>query len=106
MRRFIIALMAFILCGWGQVSLAQTGIVDNEQYNSYELRLSIDNLLQGMTSDIFEEAYYSKLKQSDYKATQTIIISRKVREVRTRTRKTKSGASLSRRLTSPSNQEY
>jgi len=91
MRRLLISLLTLILCGWGQGAMAQTGIADMEQYNSYELRGYIDNLLQGISSDVFTDVYYSRLKQSDYKGTLSIISSSKVREVRTRSKKAGSG---------------
>ena len=51
---------------------AQTGIAGNEQYNSYEQCIYIDNLIQELTSDIFVSTYYSKLKISDFKISKII----------------------------------
>ena len=70
---------------------AQTGIVGNEQYNSYEQCIYIDNLTQELTSDIFVSTYYSKLKTSDYKTSQIIDTVRKKKEVHLLTEKAKDG---------------
>lgn len=51
---------------------AQIGIAGNEQYNSYEQCIYIDNLAQKLTPDIFVSLYYSKLKTSDFKTSQVI----------------------------------
>ena len=70
---------------------AQTGIAGNEQYNSYEQCIYIDNLIQELTSDIFVSTYYSKLKISDFKISQIIDTTRKKREVYIHTKKAKDG---------------
>jgi len=70
---------------------AQTGIAGNEQYNSYEKCIYIDNLAQKLTPDIFVSTYYSKLKTSDSKASQVIDTTRKKREVYIRTKKARNG---------------
>ena len=70
---------------------AQTGIAGNEQYNSYEQCIYIDNLNQKLTSDIFVSTYYSKLKTSDFKTSQIIDTIHKKREVHIRTKKAKDG---------------
>ena len=70
---------------------AQIGIAGNEQYNSYEQCIYIDNLTQKLTSDIFVSAYYSKLKTSDSKTSQIIDTIHKKREVHIRTKKAKDG---------------
>lgn len=70
---------------------AQTGIIGNEQYSSYEQCIYIDNLTQKLTSDIFVSTYYSKLKTSDFKTSQIIDTIRKRREVHVRTKKAKDG---------------
>ena len=46
---------------------AQTRIAGNEQYNSYELCIYVDNLSQKSIPDIFVSTYYDKLKTSDFK---------------------------------------
>lgn len=70
---------------------AQTRIAGNEQYNSYEQCVYIDNLTQKLTSDIFISIYYSKLKTSDFKTSQIIDTICKKREVHIRTKKAKDG---------------
>lgn len=70
---------------------AQIGIAGNEQYNSYEQCIYIDNLTQKLTSDIFVSTYYSKLKTSDFKTSQIIDTIHKKREVHIRTKKAKDG---------------
>lgn len=70
---------------------AQTGIAGNEQYNSYEQCIFIDNLTQKLTSDIFASTYYSKLKTSDFKTLQLIDTIHKKRVVQIRTKKAKDG---------------
>lgn len=69
----------------------QTRIAGNEQYNSYQQCIYIDNLTQKLTSDIFVSAYYSKLKTSEFKTSQIIDTIRKKREVHIRTKKAKDG---------------
>ena len=70
---------------------AQTGIAVNEQYNSYEQCIYIDNLAQKLTPDIFVSLYYSKLKTSDFKTSQVIDTIHQKREVHTYTKKAKDG---------------
>ena len=70
---------------------AQTGIAGNEQYNSYEQCIYIDNLAQKLSPDIFVSTYYSKLKTSDFKTSQVIDTIRQKREVHIRTKKAKDG---------------
>lgn len=70
---------------------AQIEIAGNEQYNSYEQCIYIDNLTQKLTSDIFVSTYYSKLKTSDFKTSQMIDTILKKREVHIRTKKAKDG---------------
>src|SRR5574344_1610323 len=70
---------------------AQTGIAGNEQYNSYEQYIYIDNLTQKLTSDIFISTYYSKLKTSDFKTSQIIDTIHKKKEVHIRTKNAKDG---------------
>jgi len=70
---------------------AQTGIAGNEQYNSYQQCVYIDNLTQKLTSDIFFSTYYFKLKTSDFKTSQIIDTIRKKRELHIRTKKAKDG---------------
>jgi hypothetical protein len=72
-------------------SNAQTGIAGNEQYNSYEQCIYVDNLAQKLTPDIFVSTYYSKLKTSDFKTSQVIDTIRSKREVHIRTKKAKDG---------------
>lgn len=70
---------------------AQTGIAGNEQYNSYEQCVYIDNLTQKLVSDIFVSTYYSNLKTSDFRTSQIIDTIHKRREVHIRTKKAKCG---------------
>lgn len=70
---------------------AQTEIAGDEQYNSYEQCIYIDDLAQKLTSDIFVSIYYSKLKTSDFKTSQVIDTIRQKREVHIRTKKAKDG---------------
>lgn len=84
----------YLIIIWLNVFLslnAQTGIAGNEQYNSYEQCIYIDNLAQKLTSDIFVSTYYSKLKTSDFKTTQLIDTIRQKREVHIRSKKAKDG---------------
>lgn len=85
-----IYLILICLTGFFRLN-AQIGIAGNEQYNSYEKCIYIDNLAQKLTSDIFVSTYYSKLKTSDFKTSQIIDTIRKKREVHIRTRKAKDG---------------
>src|SRR5574344_760290 len=78
---------------------AQTGIAGNEQYNSYEQYIYIDNLTQKLTSDIFISTYYSKLKTSDFKTSQIIDTIHKKREVHIRTKNAKDGYGFITRIT-------
>lgn len=70
---------------------AQTRIAGNEQYNSYELCIYVDNLSQKSIPDIFVSTYYDKLKTSDFKISQVIDSIHKRREVHVRTKKAKDG---------------
>lgn len=70
---------------------AQTGVAGNEQYNSYEQCIYIDNLTQKLISDIFLSNYYCKLKPSDFKTSQIIDTIHKRREVHISTYKAKDG---------------
>ena len=60
---------------------AQTGIAGNEQYNSYDLAIMIDQLPIYTTSSIVDSSYYSHLKQWDYVAYQIIDTTHRKREV-------------------------
>ena len=70
---------------------AQTRIAGNEQYNSYELCIYVDNLSQKSIPDIFVSTYYDKLKTSGFKISQVIDSIHKRREVHVRTKKAKDG---------------
>ena len=70
---------------------AQTGIAGNEQYNSYDLAIMIDQLPINTTSSIVDSSYYSHLKQWDYVAYQIIDTTHRKREVHLRSKKANDG---------------
>ena len=69
---------------------AQTGVVGNEKYNSYEQCIYVDNLAQKLIPAIFVSTY-SKFKTSDFKNSQVIDTIRQKREIHIRTKKAKDG---------------
>ena len=91
MNRKIFALLALIcLSACGRLS-AQTGIAENEQYNSYKLCTFLDNLGQGYVPEVFLSNYYGSINLADCKSSQIIDREHKIREVHIKTRKAKDG---------------
>lgn len=82
-----------ILCLGFSFSLkAQSEIVGNEQYNSYEVSTYIDNLNQKLTSKPLSDLYYKKINQSECKVKyQEIDEENKRRNIYIYTKKAKNG---------------
>jgi len=52
---------------------AQTNMAGNEQYNSYEYCIYVDNLYQKLVPEIFNSTYYFRLKESKLKVDSQVI---------------------------------
>ena len=89
-RKALIFLILICFAACGRLS-TQSGIADNEQYNSYELSILLDNLAQEYTPALFYNTYYGSIKTDDCKSSQIIDKRHKKREIHTRTRKAKDG---------------
>ena len=70
---------------------AQTGVVGNEQYDSYDVVYIIDNLARELIPESFICTYYDTLKPSDYTVSQHIDKTQKRRDIIVRTNKAKDG---------------
>lgn len=70
---------------------AQTGIIGNEKYNSYEQYIYVDNLDQKLIPEIFVSTYYSDFKTSDFTISQVIDTIYRKKEMHIRTQKAKDG---------------
>ena len=89
-RKALIFLILICFAACGRLS-TQSGIADNEQYNSYELSILLDNLAQEFIPVLFYNTYYGSIKTNDYKSSQIMDTGHKKREVHIRTRKAKDG---------------
>lgn len=83
-------LIFFIIVGEHRLN-AQTEIAGNEQYNSYEQLLIVDNLSQTLIPHILLQAYYLKLKPSGYSVLQTLDVDHNKRYFIIHTKKARDG---------------
>ena len=81
-------LICFAACG---PLKTQSGIANNEQYNSYDISILLDNLAQEFMPVLFYNTYYGSIKTNDSKISQIIYTGHKKREIHIRTRKAKDG---------------